>query len=89
MDLSDGMELFEFIIVLDFDGDITMDERHANKIYDAGCSDGTVMVTDSKNYVHFARYAKTWTEAVSSASENIQAAGYKIKEVKLESKVCL
>jgi hypothetical protein len=73
------MKTYQFTVILSGTHQVT--EEAANRLYEAGCSDGTFCARDRTAYIHFDRVAKDLKEAVRSAIDNVRAAGFEVMRV--------
>lgn len=59
-------------------------EADANKLYEAGCRDGSISTSGGVTRIDFHRQADSLEEAIRSAIENVQAANFAIAQIQLE-----
>jgi hypothetical protein len=76
------MKTYEFDIVLK---DVTeLTDEQADRLFAAGCDDGTPAGCDGVAWIHFDRQAASLEEAIAAAVEQIQAAGLQASKVELD-----
>jgi hypothetical protein len=73
------MPTFEFQIVLG--NAASMTEEISNRLYDAGCDDGTAFSSDGVAAVGFSREANSLEDAVRSAIADVNKAGFSVARV--------
>jgi len=76
------MRTYEFDVLLKNVSEAT--DAHADSLFDAGCSDGTLACRDGVTWIHFDREASSLEEAIRSAVHQIQAAGLAVAKVELD-----
>jgi len=59
-------------------------EEEANRLYEAGCADGSISTSAGVTRIDFHRRAATLEEAIRSAIANVQAAGFRAAQVLIE-----
>ena len=59
-------------------------EEEAERLFEAGCDDGTIITTAGVTRIDFQRMAPTLEEAIRSAIENVKAAGFQVAHVRME-----
>lgn len=59
-------------------------EEDANRLYEAGCTDGSISTSGGVTRVDFHRQAPTLKEAIRSAITNVQSAGFQVAHVRRE-----
>ncbi len=73
------MPTYEFRLVL---GDsITLDESLAERLFEAGCDDGTLFSSEGVATVGFAREADSLEDAVRSAVRDVMSTGVRVARV--------
>jgi len=77
------MKNYEFDIVLKDLQEISDDL--ADKLFVAGCDDGTPASGNGLAWVHFDREADSLEEGIASAVKQVQAAGFKVSKVELNA----
>lgn len=75
------MKNYEFSVVPTA-SELTDDACEA--LYEAGCDDGTIVTRNRVTHIAFDRSATSLEEALRSAIENVQAAGFQVARVQLE-----
>jgi hypothetical protein len=76
------MKTYEFDVVLKDVSELTDDQ--ADRLFIAGCDDGTPASCQGKAWVHFDREAVSLEKAISSAVGQVQAAGFVVSKVELD-----
>ena len=71
----------------DFGGDPEETEEDANRLYEAGCSDGSISTSGGVTWIDFHRQASTMEEAIRSAIADVQAAGFQVAQVQLQPEI--
>ena len=59
-------------------------EEDANKLYEAGCRDGSISTFGGVTRIDFHRESPTLEDAIRSAIANVQSAGFQVAHVQLE-----
>lgn len=59
-------------------------EDDANRLYEAGCSDGSISTSGGVTRIDFHREAPGLEEAIRSAIGDIQTAGFRVAQVLIE-----
>jgi hypothetical protein len=77
------MSKYEFTLILKGSHELT--EEMADKLFEAGCDDGTPGTCDAEFSIDFHRNAKTLEEAINSAIANVKSAGYDVERVEIEA----
>lgn len=77
------MTKYEFTLVLEEPLELT--EDIADRLFEAGCDDGTPGVCDSVFSIDFHREANSLEEAIRSAIANVKSAGYEVERVEIEA----
>lgn len=73
------METFRFTVHLANVTEVSDDA--ADAFFDAGCDDGTFGACGGQAFVEFDREASSLEEAIRSAVENVEQAGFQVREV--------
>lgn len=73
------MNVYEFVIVLD-DVEMANDDL-ADRLFDAGCDDGTLYSSGGEAAVGFAREAESLEQAIRSAVADLRSAGILVRRV--------
>jgi hypothetical protein len=76
------MKTYEFDIVLKDVTELTDDQ--ADRLFAAGCDDGTPAGCDGVAWIHFDRQAASLEGAIAAAVEQVQAAGLLASKVELD-----
>jgi hypothetical protein len=76
------MKTYEFNVVLKDVSEI-MDDQ-ADRLFGAGCDDGTPTSCNGLAWIHFDREAGSLEEAISSAVGQVQGAGFLVSKVELD-----
>ena len=56
-------------------------EEADNRLFEAGCEDGTFCARDGAAFLHFDRHAETLEEAIRSALDDVRSAGFEVERV--------
>ena len=75
------MKTHEFTLIL---ASPEESEEDANRLYEAGCSDGSISTSDGVTRIDFHREAKTLEDAIRSAIGDVQSAGFRATQVLIE-----
>ena len=78
------MKTYAFDVVLKGVSEVT--DEQADRLFTAGCDDGTPAGCDGVAWIHFDREAASLEEAILSAVTQVQAAGFTVAKVELEVK---
>lgn len=73
------MQVFDFSIIIS--GADPAADDFESAFYDAGCDDALVCVQNGLVFLDFSRNAETFTDAVTSAADDIEKAGAKAEQV--------
>lgn len=76
------MRNYEFDVVLKDVSEVSDDQ--ADRLFAAGCDDGTPAGCDGVAWIHFDREAASLEEAIRSAVSNVQAAGFTVAKIELD-----
>ncbi|MBM83976.1 MAG: hypothetical protein CMJ78_25755 [Planctomycetaceae bacterium] len=71
----------EFTIILDQPEE---SEDDANRLYEAGCGDGSISTSGGVTRIDFHRRAANLESAIRSAVSNVQSAGFSVAHVLIE-----
>jgi len=77
------MKTYEFDVVLKDVSEIT--DEQADRLFAAGCDDGTPASCNGLAWVHFDREASSLEEGIRSAVAQVQAAGFTVAKVELDA----
>jgi len=72
---------YEFSLILAAT-DVTDDE--VDKLYEAGCDDGSILSRGDVTMVQFDRVASTLDEALATAIGDVEAAGFQVARVEID-----
>ncbi len=75
------MKEHEFTVVL---AETEQSEDDANRLFEAGCSDGSISTSNGITRIDFHRQAESLEAAIRSAIGNVQAAGFHVAHVLIE-----
>jgi hypothetical protein len=75
------MREHEFTIILSSPEE---SEEDANALYEAGCADGSISTSGGVTRIDFHRQGANLEDAIRSAIENVQAAGFQVAQVVIE-----
>jgi hypothetical protein len=59
-------------------------DEEAEKLYEAGCDDGSILSRGDVTVVQFDRDARTLDEALASAIRDVESAGFQVDRVEIE-----
>jgi hypothetical protein len=74
---------FDFKVILVPETDLSEDMAEA--LFEAGCDDGTPVVSNGMPLIFFHREAANLHEAIRSAVADVQRTGCKVAEVRIEA----
>jgi hypothetical protein len=77
------MKTYAFDVVLKDMSEVTDDQ--AERLFEAGCDDGTPAGCHGVAWVHFDREAPSLEEAIRSAVTQVQKAGLRVSKVELDA----
>jgi hypothetical protein len=72
---------YEFSLILSA-ADVA--DEDADRLYEAGCDDGSILTRDCVTRIQFDREAANLDEALTSAIENVERAGLAVVRVEIE-----
>jgi hypothetical protein len=72
---------YEFSLILSA---TEVTDEDADKLYEAGCDDGSILTRDGVMRVQFDREASNLDEALASAIQNVERAGLAVARVEIE-----
>lgn len=72
---------YEFSLILVGDN---LDEEEVDKIYGADCDDASILTRDGVTRVQFDRHATSLDEALASAIQSVEQAGFAVARVEIE-----
>ncbi len=75
------MAKYEFTVIL---ASPEESEDDANRLYEAGCADGSISTSGGVTRMDFHRQASSLEEAIRSAIGDVQAAGFHVAHVLIE-----
>ena len=73
------MTKYEFTLILE--GPLELTEDIADKLFEAGCDDGTPGTCNGIFSIDFHRQAESFEEAIRSAIADVKSAGYRAERV--------
>jgi hypothetical protein len=76
------MKTYAFDVVLKDVSEVT--DEQADRLFAAGCDDGTPAGCDGVAWIHFDREAASLEEAIVSAVTQVQTAGFTVAKVELD-----
>ena len=76
------MTKYEFTLVLG--GSLELTEEIADKLFEAGCNDGTPGTSGGVFSIDFHREAGSLEEAIRSAIRDVRSAGFDVARVEME-----
>lgn len=59
-------------------------DEDADRLYEAGCDDGTPCSRDGRAFIGFGREAQSLEDAIRSAVGNVKKAGYNVTHVEID-----
>jgi hypothetical protein len=77
------MKTYEFDVVLKDVSEVT--DEQADRLFAAGCDDGTPAGCDGVAWIHFDREASSLEDAIRSAVAQVRAAGFLVSKVELDA----
>lgn len=77
------MRTYDFTLILD--GRVELTEEVADALFAAGCDDGTPGTCDGVFSIDIHRTSPSLEEAIRSAIENVQSAGFDVARVEIEA----
>lgn len=77
------MAKYEFTLILK--GTHQLTDEIADRLFEAGCEDGSPGTCDGVFSVDFHRSASTLEEAINSAIANVKSAGYEVQRVEIQA----
>ena len=72
---------YEFSLILT---ETDFNEEAADKLYEAGCDDASILVRNSMTRLQFDREAANLDEALASAIQSVEQAGFAVARVEIE-----
>jgi len=72
---------YEFSLILTA-SEVT--DGEADKLYESGCDDGSILSRGDVTMVQFDRNASTLDEALASAIRDVEAAGFQVSRVEID-----
>lgn len=69
------MQTYEFTIIL---GGVDLDSQYEDAFFEAGCDDGMICLKGRTLYIEFMREAESAEVAITTAIENVKAAGAQV-----------
>jgi hypothetical protein len=78
-----SMAKYEFTLILSGPAELT--EEAADRLFAAGCDDGTPGSCNGVFSIDFHRQAPSLEEAIRSAIANVKLAGYEVERVEIEA----
>jgi hypothetical protein len=76
------MKTYEFDVVLKDVAEVT--DEQADRLFEAGCDDGTPASCNSQAWIHFHREAPSLEHAIRSAIAKVQSAEFTVAKVELD-----
>lgn len=71
---------YEFTLILN--GDVS--DEGADKLYEAGCDDGSILSRENVTMVQFDRESQTLDSALNSAIRDVEQAGFAVARVEID-----
>ena len=72
---------YEFSVILTA---ADVNDEEADKLYEAGCDDGSILSRGDVTMIQFDREARTLDEALSAAIRDVEGAGFEVARVEIE-----
>jgi hypothetical protein len=79
------MKSYDFKLVLAGLSDVTDDQGDA--LAEAGCDDGTIVSREGEVFVRFSRESGSLEQAINSAADDVQRAGFRVDHVEVHCPV--
>lgn len=76
------MKTYDFDVVLKDVSEVTDDQ--ADRLFAAGCDDGTPASCNGLAWIHFDREASSLEEAIGAAVAQVQSAGLSVSKIQLD-----
>jgi hypothetical protein len=76
------MKTYEFDVVLKDVSEVT--DEQADKLFAAGCDDGTPAACNGVAWIHFDRQAASLEEAIAAAVAQVHASGLLVAKIELD-----
>ncbi len=76
------MKTYQFDVILQMVSEVTAE--HADRLYEAGCDDGSPVSCEGVAWVHFDREAPSLEEAIHTAVAQVRSTGLTVAKVELE-----
>jgi hypothetical protein len=77
------MKTYEFDVLLKDLSEIT--DEQADRLFAAGCDDGTPVSGDGLAWIHFDREASSLEEGICSAVAQVRSAGFAVSKIELDA----
>jgi len=77
------MKKYEFSLILKGSPELT--EEIADKLFEAGCDDGTPGTCNGVFSIDFHREGDSLEAAINSAIKNVESAGYEVEHVQINA----
>jgi hypothetical protein len=77
------VKTYEFDVILKGVSDVT--DEQADRLFAAGCDDGTPAACEGVAWVHFDRERPSLEDAIGSAVLQVQTAGFTVSKVELDA----
>jgi hypothetical protein len=77
------MTKYDFTLILE--GPLELTEQMADKLFEAGCDDGTPGLYEGVFSIDFHRQAVSFEAAIRSAITDVKSAGYKVERVEIDA----
>jgi hypothetical protein len=72
---------YEFSLIV-LEAEVT--DEDADKLYEAGCDDASILTRDGVTRLQFDRHAANLDEALASAIQSVERAGLRVARVEIE-----
>lgn len=80
------MRSYDFTLILK--GVVKFDRHLMDALYESGCDDGNLALSNGRPQIRFSRESKSLKEAIVSAIRDVRSAGVEVLRVDLEEMVC-
>ena len=77
------MAKYEFTLIVKGSHELT--DEIADRLFEAGCEDGSPGTCEGEFSINFHRTANTLEDAINSAIENVKSAGLEVDRVEIEA----
>jgi hypothetical protein len=82
---NERIKPYQFRLVLA--GVVDPSDDQGDALYQAGCDDATIVSRDGESFVRFSRESPSLEDAINSAAEDVERAGFKVAHVQVHCPV--